>query len=211
MVWRKKKNNKNGKDDHGQTKFQPLYKSCNVNRIPPHLLLSYRNISVVRMAWAIIIIIITIACIECWQLAHSYSLRVGYVVCKYMLNVWGTTHISAAICGIRVVHKNGNGETAKWDRRKNDRRRGSIKHSDGRPRVTRLYFLIIFSFSFFRSIELCACERLYPSIVRHMNWSQLWIHACIGITAHTYTHTNARTRCECFFPSFLDGVKSIKR
>lgn len=34
-------------DDHGQIKFQPLYKSCNVIRIPPHLWLSYKNISVV--------------------------------------------------------------------------------------------------------------------------------------------------------------------
>jgi len=34
-------------DDNGNVKFQPLYKSCHVNRIPSHLLLSYRNISVV--------------------------------------------------------------------------------------------------------------------------------------------------------------------
>lgn len=34
-------------DEHGEPKFVPLYKSCNVNRIPPHLMLSYRNISVV--------------------------------------------------------------------------------------------------------------------------------------------------------------------
>lgn len=34
-------------DDNGNVKFQPLYKSCHVNRIPTHLLLSYRNISVV--------------------------------------------------------------------------------------------------------------------------------------------------------------------
>ncbi|KAJ6640580.1 Locomotion-related protein Hikaru genki [Pseudolycoriella hygida] len=37
-------------EDDGQVKFQPLYKSCNVNRIPPHLLLSYRNISV-NVGW----------------------------------------------------------------------------------------------------------------------------------------------------------------
>ncbi|XP_037044885.1 locomotion-related protein Hikaru genki isoform X2 [Bradysia coprophila] len=37
-------------DEDGQVKFQPLYKSCNVNRIPPHLLLSYRNISV-NVGW----------------------------------------------------------------------------------------------------------------------------------------------------------------
>ncbi|XP_053966348.1 locomotion-related protein Hikaru genki isoform X1 [Anastrepha ludens] len=36
----------NEEDDNGNVKFQPLYKSCHVNRIPPHLLLSYRNISV---------------------------------------------------------------------------------------------------------------------------------------------------------------------
>ncbi|XP_031620985.1 locomotion-related protein Hikaru genki [Contarinia nasturtii] len=40
----------NEEDDHGQMKFQPLYKSCNVNRIPPHLLLSYKNISV-NVGW----------------------------------------------------------------------------------------------------------------------------------------------------------------
>ncbi|XP_017027302.1 locomotion-related protein Hikaru genki isoform X4 [Drosophila kikkawai] len=36
----------NEEDDNGNVKFQPLYKSCHVNRIPTHLLLSYRNISV---------------------------------------------------------------------------------------------------------------------------------------------------------------------
>ncbi|KAH8367133.1 hypothetical protein KR084_002058 [Drosophila pseudotakahashii] len=36
----------NEEDDNGNVKFQPLYKSCHVNRIPSHLLLSYRNISV---------------------------------------------------------------------------------------------------------------------------------------------------------------------
>lgn len=34
-------------DENGNVKFQPLYKSCHVQRIPPYLLLSYRNISVV--------------------------------------------------------------------------------------------------------------------------------------------------------------------
>ncbi|XP_034650248.1 locomotion-related protein Hikaru genki isoform X2 [Drosophila subobscura] len=40
----------NEEDDNGNVKFQPLYKSCHVNRIPPHLLLSYRNISV-NVGW----------------------------------------------------------------------------------------------------------------------------------------------------------------
>lgn len=40
----------NEEDEHGHIKFQPLYKSCHVNRIPPHLLLSYRNISV-NVGW----------------------------------------------------------------------------------------------------------------------------------------------------------------
>ncbi|XP_055854709.1 locomotion-related protein Hikaru genki [Episyrphus balteatus] len=40
----------NEEDEHGHIKFQPLYKSCHVNRIPPHLLLSYRNISV-NIGW----------------------------------------------------------------------------------------------------------------------------------------------------------------
>lgn len=36
-------------DENGNVKFQPLYKSCHVQRIPPYLLLSYRNISVVSL------------------------------------------------------------------------------------------------------------------------------------------------------------------
>lgn len=40
-------------DDLGQIKFQPLYKSCHVDRIPPHLLLSYRNISVVSISFVV--------------------------------------------------------------------------------------------------------------------------------------------------------------
>ncbi|KPU76371.1 uncharacterized protein Dana_GF13090, isoform C [Drosophila ananassae] len=40
----------NEEDDNGNVKFQPLYKSCHVNRIPSHLLLSYRNISV-NVGW----------------------------------------------------------------------------------------------------------------------------------------------------------------
>lgn len=34
-------------DDSGQLKFEPLYKRCVVDQIPPHLLLSYKNVSVV--------------------------------------------------------------------------------------------------------------------------------------------------------------------
>ncbi|XP_055686995.1 locomotion-related protein Hikaru genki [Lutzomyia longipalpis] len=46
-------------DEYGNFKFQPLYKSCHVNRIPPHLLLSYRNVSV------------TVG----WDLPHGHSLQ----------------------------------------------------------------------------------------------------------------------------------------
>jgi hypothetical protein len=35
-------------DESGQLKFEPLYKRCLVDHIPPHLLLSYKNVSVVR-------------------------------------------------------------------------------------------------------------------------------------------------------------------
>lgn len=34
-------------DDSGQLKYEPLYKRCIVDTIPPHLLLSYKNVSVV--------------------------------------------------------------------------------------------------------------------------------------------------------------------
>lgn len=34
-------------DESGQLKFEPLYKRCVVDNIPPHLLLSYKNVSVV--------------------------------------------------------------------------------------------------------------------------------------------------------------------
>lgn len=34
-------------DESGQLKFEPLYKRCVVDHIPPHLLLSYKNVSVV--------------------------------------------------------------------------------------------------------------------------------------------------------------------
>ncbi|KAL9921690.1 locomotion-related protein hikaru genki isoform 2-T4 [Glossina fuscipes fuscipes] len=40
----------NEEDENGNVKFQPLYKSCHVQRIPPYLLLSYRNISV-NVGW----------------------------------------------------------------------------------------------------------------------------------------------------------------
>ncbi|ALC42042.1 hig [Drosophila busckii] len=49
----------NEEDDNGNVKFQPLYKSCHVNRIPSHLLLSYRNISV------------SVG----WDLPHGHSLQ----------------------------------------------------------------------------------------------------------------------------------------
>lgn len=35
-------------EEAGQLKFEPLYKRCVVDQIPPHLLLSYKNVSVVR-------------------------------------------------------------------------------------------------------------------------------------------------------------------
>lgn len=34
-------------EEAGQLKFEPLYKRCVVDQIPPHLLLSYKNVSVV--------------------------------------------------------------------------------------------------------------------------------------------------------------------
>lgn len=34
-------------DETGALKFEPLYKRCLVDHIPPHLLLSYKNVSVV--------------------------------------------------------------------------------------------------------------------------------------------------------------------
>ncbi|XP_055601086.1 locomotion-related protein Hikaru genki-like isoform X2 [Uranotaenia lowii] len=37
-------------DEHGQLKFEPLYKRCVVDHIPPHLLLSYKNVSV-TLGW----------------------------------------------------------------------------------------------------------------------------------------------------------------
>jgi hypothetical protein len=36
-------------DDSGQLKFEPLYKRCVVDQIPQHLLLSYKNVSVVNI------------------------------------------------------------------------------------------------------------------------------------------------------------------
>lgn len=39
--------NEHEQDEHGQLKFEPLYKRCVVDHIPPHLLLSYKNVSVV--------------------------------------------------------------------------------------------------------------------------------------------------------------------
>lgn len=36
-------------DEAGQLKFEPLYKRCVVDQIPPHLLLSYKNVSVVSV------------------------------------------------------------------------------------------------------------------------------------------------------------------
>jgi hypothetical protein len=35
-------------EEAGVLKFEPLYKRCVVDQIPPHLLLSYKNVSVVR-------------------------------------------------------------------------------------------------------------------------------------------------------------------
>jgi hypothetical protein len=34
-------------EESGVLKFEPLYKRCVVDQIPPHLLLSYKNVSVV--------------------------------------------------------------------------------------------------------------------------------------------------------------------
>lgn len=34
-------------EEGGQLKFEPLYKRCVVDQIPPHLQLSYKNVSVV--------------------------------------------------------------------------------------------------------------------------------------------------------------------
>ncbi|XP_050084471.1 locomotion-related protein Hikaru genki-like isoform X2 [Anopheles aquasalis] len=42
--------NEHEQDEHGQSKFEPLYKRCVVDHIPPHLLLSYKNVSV-TLGW----------------------------------------------------------------------------------------------------------------------------------------------------------------
>uniref|UniRef100_A0A6E8VVI3 Locomotion-related protein Hikaru genki n=1 Tax=Anopheles coluzzii TaxID=1518534 RepID=A0A6E8VVI3_ANOCL len=42
--------NEHEQDEHGQLKFEPLYKRCVVDHIPPHLLLSYKNVSV-TLGW----------------------------------------------------------------------------------------------------------------------------------------------------------------
>uniref|UniRef100_A0A8D8ALX3 Locomotion-related protein Hikaru genki n=1 Tax=Culex pipiens TaxID=7175 RepID=A0A8D8ALX3_CULPI len=42
--------NEHEQDENGQLKFEPLYKRCVVDHIPPHLLLSYKNVSV-TLGW----------------------------------------------------------------------------------------------------------------------------------------------------------------
>lgn len=42
--------NEHEQDENGQMKFEPLYKRCVVDHIPPHLLLSYKNVSV-TLGW----------------------------------------------------------------------------------------------------------------------------------------------------------------
>ncbi|XP_055380198.1 locomotion-related protein Hikaru genki isoform X2 [Condylostylus longicornis] len=64
----------NEEDEHGNIRFQPLYKSCHVNRIPPHLLLSYRNISVRKFTRKKIqanVMPINVG----WDLPHGHSLQ----------------------------------------------------------------------------------------------------------------------------------------
>lgn len=39
--------NEHEQDENGDLKFEPLYKRCVVDHIPPSLLLSYKNVSVV--------------------------------------------------------------------------------------------------------------------------------------------------------------------
>ncbi|XP_062547115.1 locomotion-related protein Hikaru genki isoform X3 [Armigeres subalbatus] len=51
--------NEHEQDENGQLKFEPLYKRCVVDHIPPHLLLSYKNVSV------------TIG----WDLPHGHTLQ----------------------------------------------------------------------------------------------------------------------------------------
>ncbi|XP_058447952.1 locomotion-related protein Hikaru genki isoform X2 [Malaya genurostris] len=51
--------NEHEQDEHGQLKFEPLYKRCVVDRIPPHLLLSYKNVSVTSG----------------WDLPHGHTLQ----------------------------------------------------------------------------------------------------------------------------------------
>ncbi|XP_055543249.1 locomotion-related protein Hikaru genki isoform X2 [Wyeomyia smithii] len=46
-------------DENGQLKFEPLYKRCVVDQIPPHLLLSYKNVSVTSG----------------WDLPHGHTLQ----------------------------------------------------------------------------------------------------------------------------------------
>ncbi|XP_058818397.1 locomotion-related protein Hikaru genki-like isoform X3 [Topomyia yanbarensis] len=51
--------NEHEQDENGQLKFEPLYKRCVVDRIPPHLLLSYKNVSVTSG----------------WDLPHGHTLQ----------------------------------------------------------------------------------------------------------------------------------------
>lgn len=46
-------------EESGQLKFEPLYKRCVVDQIPPHLLLSYKNVSVTPN----------------WDLPHGHTLQ----------------------------------------------------------------------------------------------------------------------------------------
>lgn len=72
-------------DEHGEPRFLPLYKSCNINRTPPHLLLSYRNISVVRSPYNIPLSPCYCCCCCCVVLSHSIQHPSVYKYCLNML------------------------------------------------------------------------------------------------------------------------------
>lgn len=148
-------NNKNGKDDHGHTKYQPLYKSCNVNRIPPHLLLSYRNISVV-----------------CTGLNNYFIIILFLLLSRYTFG-WMDMKYSAII-----RHQLWVINTEEWKnrRRKCDEKR-NIKYSKTTQRdyVPR----IMFSFYWVMCVFVCIFP-LWTNV--HVNWCFYngymdgWIH-----------------------------------
>lgn len=95
-------------EEAGLMKFEPLYKRCVVDQIPPHLLLSYKNVSVVSLTnfYKIFMIFLNLN-----LLRHSTGIYLMDTRCKHVAKILDFTSLlekrkfyAQTVCGLQSSH-----------------------------------------------------------------------------------------------------------